>query len=96
MKQILLCLLFAFHLHAADTRWTRVLTYTDNYENGSVTSKIITTISESGDKGRIDSRNNPAKHPDNKTAEKAGALIFPEVRQIHEIEILNPNKANVK
>jgi hypothetical protein len=46
----LLCLLLVFKPEAADTRWTRVLTYTDNYENGSVSGKIITIISESGEK----------------------------------------------
>ena len=76
MKLILLCLLFVFELEATDTRWTRVLTYTDNYENGSVTGKIITIISESGDKGRIDSRNNPAKHPENKTIEKDQDILL--------------------
>ena len=76
MKLILLCLLFVFELEATDTRWTRVLIYTDNYENGSVTGKIITIISESGDKGRIDSRNNPAKHPENKTIEKDQDILL--------------------
>ena len=70
MKQILLCLLFVFEPEAADTQWTRVLTYTDNYENGSVTGKIITIISESGDKGRIESRNYPTKTPENKPSGK--------------------------
>ena len=76
MKQILLCLLFVFELEATDTQWTRVLTYTDNYGNGSATGKIITIISESGDKGRIDSRNNPAKQPENKTAGKDQDILL--------------------
>lgn len=61
MKPILLCLSFAVALQVANAQWNGVFTYTDNYDEGPVSEKAITIISESAGKGRIDSKTYPTK-----------------------------------
>jgi hypothetical protein len=70
MNSKLACLSFVLTFQMANAQWKGVLTYTDNYDIGSVAGKTITIISESDNKGRIESKTYPTKSPDNNLDEK--------------------------
>ena len=70
MKSTLLYLAFALAVEIANGQFNGVLTYTDNFDIGNISGKVVTIISESGGKGRIDSKSYPSKSPTNNLAEK--------------------------
>src|SRR5271169_5757348 len=98
MKSSLLFLLFNLALQVASAQWSGVLTYTDNYESGSdLSGKTITIISESGGKGRIDSKTYPTKSPTNDLSEKdQNVLIYDFSKQQKTILIAKMNMATTQ
>ena len=77
MKSTLLFLLSCLLFHAPNSQWSGVLTYTDNYESPDNSGKTITIVYESGNKGRIESKNFPTKSPFNDLTEKdQNVLIY--------------------
>jgi len=80
MKSTIIYLVFGLAVEMANAQtngqFNGVLTYTDNFDIGNISGKVVTIISESDGKGRIDSKSYPGKSPTNNPAEKDQDILL--------------------